>query len=292
MKIIFYADDYSLTYGMTEAIKDCISKGILTNSCVRTNGEAYNYARSVSKKIKNKISGLHLNITDGKAENKNLADANGNFKYGFINYLYLSYQKSILKEIEKEFELQFSKAKKDGFKIDHINSQEHVHMIPPIFELVCKLCKKHKIRKLRFVHESFHLTNKFTKNIEIILNFNLIRLILLNFFSKMNIKYLNRYNLKTTDGFSGLLYSNNMDFDSIKSYTNKALKENLRIVEILAHPAYQDDRDKNFTSSAISKYSNLPNRKLELETFLDTRNKIKKFMKKNNISFATYKDII
>ncbi|MBX4205661.1 ChbG/HpnK family deacetylase [Candidatus Microgenomates bacterium] len=270
MKITFYNDDFGLTYGFTDAIKDCILKGITTSSCVRTNGTAYEYAKKINKgKIKKVVTGIHFNLTDGKALNPKLANKNGDFKYSFAKY-FLFMNKNLKNEIEKEFEMQLSKAAKDGFKISHTNSQEHVHMIPQIFEIVAKICKKHNIKRIRLTNEPLYMFP--------ILNINIIKFLLLNLFSIRDRKIIKKYNLTSPDYFYGILYTDNMNSYTVMEAVNDAKKRHANEIEILAHPAYFDKRDKEYTSTAIKDYVKSKKRRIETQTFLDKNKIIRKFI--------------
>ena len=84
MKAIFHNDDFGLTYGFTDAIKDSFQNGVTTSTSLRTNGFAYKYAVKLSKGPLRKIGlGLHVNITQGKAHTKGEVEKFGVYKYNF-----------------------------------------------------------------------------------------------------------------------------------------------------------------------------------------------------------------
>ncbi len=293
MKTVIHNDDFALSYGFTEGIKDAFLKGITTSTSIRTNGPAYPLA---TKYLKSKISkiglGLHLNLTDGPALNKNLANENGIFRHTFFEYIFLLLlpNNKLLNQITEEFELQYQTIKKSKIKIDHINSEKHIHMIPAIFEITCKFCKKNNIKYIRLVHEPYFLTGNFAKDIRPFYNANIIKFIMLNLFSLKCKKILAKYNVRTTDAFYGILHTNWMDGEIIKSCTSNALKNNFNSIEVLGHPAYiNDKRDKKYTSEYIKWYSKLPNRNIERKSF--TNNKLKMFFTKLNVSRVTFSEI-
>src|SRR3990167_7993881 len=112
MKVIFNCDDFGLTYGATEAIRQAYKEGLVTSASIRVNGEAYEYAKELLKnELKDMSVGLHVNLTDGKPHNKKLANNRGKYKYNFFWLLINSRKAEILKEIEKDIRAQFEIAK-------------------------------------------------------------------------------------------------------------------------------------------------------------------------------------
>lgn len=289
MKVIFYNDDFGLSTGFTNAIADSIKKGITTSSCVRTNGTAFNYSYKVlhNKKLKKYITGIHFNLTDGPTENKSLSASNGNFKYSYFNYLIPS--NTLLREIRKEFILQLEKALKAGYEIDHINSQEHVHMIPAIFKLTCQIANEYKIKKIRITNEKFYIANNIETDKYLFTTPNFPKHLLLNSFALNNKRVAKKHDLIFPDAFCGVLFTNHMTQEAIMSGLLCALSTKVKTLEILGHPAYGIE-DKKWTSKDIQKYVLSKERKIETNTFLDKERVIKNFLKTKKIKSIAYSD--
>lgn len=291
MKVIICNDDIGLTYGFTEAIKDTFLKGTSSSTSIRTNGTAYNYAVKLLKtNLKSMGLGIHLNLIDGKSHTANLANRSGNYKYNFLQYLLLSRNKSVLADIENELDYQFKKVLGDGLKIDHASGHRHTYAIPAIFEIVCRLCKKYKIKSIRLIHEPYYVTNSNSKNLTPFLNFNVIKFLLLNYFANQNKVLLKKYKLTTTDAFYGVLYTDSMSLETVKAATTDATKRGFKTIEILIHPAYANDpRDKIFTSKLIKKYVHSKTRRTETLAVLSKR--MKNLLSSTGIELSSFKDV-
>ena len=293
MKLIVHNDDLGLTYGFTEGIRECFKKGITTSTCIRTNGYAYKHSLSLLKKdLKGIGLGLHLNITQGPSHTKGLAEAEGHYRYGFFGYIVglLFDEKKLLKSIGQDFEAQFEIAQSDGLKFDHLNSQDHVHMIPQIFEVVCQFAVKHKIKYVRVCDENYYLTGSFVKDAMPFFNSNLIKFIVLKVFSRINRRILEKYGLKTSENFYGVLHTNNMDGKAYIGALKDALKRRIGTVEVLSHPTYTfHENDREYIARSLVRYANSKNRDIERKTLISQ--KVKDFIGKNGVNLVNYKNL-
>lgn len=293
MKVIINTDDLGLTYGFTEAIKDSYQNGIASSTCIRPNGKAYPYAVKLLKgPLKNIGLGIHLNLTDGPVSQPLLADKYSNSKYNFhqLFFALLKDPEPLIQAIKDEFESQFVKVQRDNLQIDHINSQEHIHMIPQIFEIVCQLANKYNIKYIRLVKEPFYLTSQLSIDLKPLYNTNLLKFLLLNYFSVKNQNLLKKYRLKTTDAFFSILHTNFMNSKVIEKVLQYSQKHNLETIEIAAHPAYSNDlRDKIYTSDMIRDYVNSTARVNETATF--TNPQTGRLVNEFNIQKTTFKKL-
>ena len=289
MKIIFHNDDFGVSHGVNSGIKDSFLKGLTTSASIRTNGPAFNEAVQLAKtKLKGMGLGLHLNLTDGKTHLPFLANSKGFYKYNFLTYLLFSYNRKIRKAIEKELDFQFKIAKTSGLKIDHVDGQDHIHMIPRIFEIVCKLCKKYCVRNIRLSREPYHHVGS-REDFRPFFNSSILKLAVLNYLAKKNLAILKKYNMRSTDAFYGVLHTNFMVTPTIKAAIINAQKLGSKTIQITSHPAkINNPKDKIYSSPFFAKYANLENRRKEFVTLLDPE--LIKFIKENNIRLRTFKN--
>ena len=66
MQVIFNADDFGLTKGVTDGIIQSHTKGIVTSTSLIMNGRAVSYAVEQAKKHPSLRVGLHLVLSWGK----------------------------------------------------------------------------------------------------------------------------------------------------------------------------------------------------------------------------------
>ena len=281
LKVIIHNDDFGLNYGFSYAIHNCFIKGVTTSTSLRVNGTAYDHSvKKILPKI-NKIGlGLHLNLTDGK-----------NYK-SFIKILFATIVKrrKTLNWVQKEFEKQFLQTiQKDKLKIDHIDSESHIHMIPPIFKIAVSLCRKYKVGFIRNSNENYYLTGDLKTDLKPFINSNIIRFLVLKCFAFINQKTLKDHELKTSDCFYGILHTGEMNQPAFLGALRNALKNNYQLVEILSHPAIKTDKDRNFTSPFIKKYTAKIER--EIEAGVLKSQEVKRFIRKNKIKLVNFKTL-
>lgn len=285
MKVIIECDDLGLDYGFTDAISHVYNKGIATSTCIRVNGPAYNYSRKILKdKLKGIGLGIHIDLTHGPFLTNLSFFFPGKYPLTFIEIaLRITFGDiKLTKALENEIDAQFKKAISAGLKIDHVNGHDHIHMIPKIFALFAKISKKYHVNKIRLVDEPFHFTFNFL---------NLLKFILLKSFSLINKIIAKKYELIYPDAFYGLIDTNHMSKNAILFALQNGISNNFDIIEITTHPAYKNhpkDLKIDLTDFA-KKFTNLPNRQIEMEGLLDK--KIVRFINKHKIKLITYKDI-
>ncbi len=248
-QIIINADDLGISKDVNQAVLDGYTNGILTSASVIVNMDAFEDAvENILPKCSGMRVGMHLNIIEGKAlekkENSLLCDNEGLYNNGFIALLMKSFNKKFLEEIEEDFRLQIETLKKYR-KIDHIDSHVHVHAIPNIFKIVCKLAKEYDIKAVRTQLELPYFVPDFKKYFSIEYPINLIKVALLNFFTFINKAELKKHSLDTNDYIVGVNYTGYMDKKTI-FYGIKRIKKEDAIVEIVVHPTVDSSKKTNY----------------------------------------------
>ena len=115
-----------------------------------------------------------------------------------------------------------------------MDSHVHVHAIPNIFNIVCKLAKEYGIHYVRTQYEEFYIVPRLKKHLNFKYPVNIIKIILLDYFSKKNKKVIAENNLKTNDYLIGVGYTGLMDSDTVE-YGLDEFDEDC-IAEALIHP--------------------------------------------------------
>lgn len=262
-KVIFTADDFGLSEGANLAILDSIKNGALTSACVCANGDFFNHAMGeILPQIPQMDLGVHLNIIEGKGmlPHRFLTNSNGEFYRGFVSLLINSYNKKFMKEVEAEFRAQieavFKEAKKVGVCVNFINSHVHTHAIPHIFELTAKLAAEYKIPFIRTQGERFYFAATPPKPI------NLLKVVVLNYFTIINRAVVKKYNLQTNDFILGVSYTGEMNENTVLEGLKGLLGFEGVVVEVLAHPSVED---KNSLKYAEYLMAASPEFKVEVE---------------------------
>ncbi len=255
--LIFNSDDFGHSHPFNLGIYKGIKAGVLQTSCILSNTEGYKEAVSLKSDLIGMKFGIHLNIVEGKSitEGNFLVDSKGNFNSGYIEILKKSYDKNFTDSVEFEFRAQIERVLSD-FEVDHINSHVHIHSIPNIFKLTVKLAEEYKIPYIRTQFEKPYIASPPEKNFNLKFPVNLLKLGILNRFTKINKENLPE-NLLTNDYLLGVTYTGFMDRNTILDGLKKI---NSGIVEVLIHPAYYENeilKPNNFKEYKITENSNI-----------------------------------
>lgn len=244
-KFILNADDFGMSNAFNKAVLDGYNNGFLTSASICANGEAFSAAvNEILPECPNLGIGIHLNIIEGKSlVNHNelvlLTNSSGCFNNGYIKMILHSNNPEFLAQVEKEFRAQIERVLKYT-KIDHLDSHVHVHAIPKIFELTCKLAKEYEIGQIRTQYENFYIVTSLKKHLNLNYPPNIIKVILLNSFTLKNKQTAKHYGLRTNDFIIGVGYTGLMDDKTVYQGLS-AVKED-GIVEALIHPCSFSDK--------------------------------------------------
>lgn len=245
-RFILNADDFGLSKSINKAVLEGYEHGLLKSVSLVANGTAFDEAiNDILPQCPELGVGIHLNIVEGKAlcsDLNLLTDSNGNFCNSYLQLLLKAYnpkEKDFFDQLEREFRRQIEKIMSKT-KVSHIDSHVHIHSIPRIFDMVCRLAKEYGIKQVRTQFERFYMV----PDLRIHLNFrypvNLLKIILLNTFTLFNEAILHKYELNTNDYLIGVGYTSMMNALTI-SYGVLAIKYDNVTVEALIHPSRYED---------------------------------------------------
>jgi len=247
---IINADDYGISKENNEAIIEAAKFGILKSTSIMVNTPYCDYEllNELLNTEKFRV-GIHLNIYEFSTMQKELKinsmlyNQNGEFHNSFGYVLKKSFDKDFLQEVEEEYRLQIEEALKH-FSPTHIDSHVHMHAIPNLFKIVCKLAHEYKIPYVRTQFEKPYFIpdiKMFAKNNLV----NLIKVALLDCFTLINRNELKKYNLKTNHYIVGVQYTGNMDINTLY-YGYKANFKTGYLTEALLHPTKNKSFEDNF----------------------------------------------
>ncbi len=251
-KFIFNADDFAKDIYHNDAILTGNQKGLINSASIMvTDEEAYKDAvEQIIPRSKNLMVGIHLNIVEGKPINKDLkllTDKKGNFNNSFFSLLLKSANEEFLKEIEKEFRSQIEKAKQD-VELYHINSHVHIHSIPAIFEITAKLAEEYNIPVIRTQKEiPYKIKEKFSIKKYLI---NMLKVLILNYFTVINKQFLTKYNVQTNDYIIGIGYSLMMNKETVLEGLRNIRRQDC-LIECLVHPSKNIQNSERYNEYKI-----------------------------------------
>ncbi|MEI8377443.1 MAG: ChbG/HpnK family deacetylase [bacterium] len=249
-KLVITADDFGISEDANEAILRAFKEGSLTNTCIIANGDAFEHAmKEIFPQISEIGFGVHLNIIEGKTlhpinRDSLLYDSEWFYSNSFGELLTKSFNQTFLKEVETDFRFQIEKVLEKA-KVDHLNSHVHVHAIPNIFRITCKLAKEYGIKYVRTQNEIPYFIPDIKKHFDSRFPVNLIKLGILNIFSYLNRRTLKEFGILSNDFFGGVTYTSYMDENAIK-YCLEKIEKTKSLTEVILHPTVDRSRRDNY----------------------------------------------
>ena len=245
-KFIFNADDFGLCKAINKAVFEGYQSGLLKSVSLVANGEGFEEAiNTILPQCPDLGVGIHLNVIEGLSlcqDPTSLVNSDGRFENSFFKLFIKAYnpkEKEFMAELEREFRLQIEKIMSKT-KVTHIDSHLHIHAIPKIFDLVCRLAKEYGIKQVRTHFEKLYIVPDVKKHISIKYLINFLKNIMFGFFTIFNDGTIHKYELKTNDYVIGLLYTSMMDALTV-SYGIIPIQNKEVEVETIIHPSRYED---------------------------------------------------
>ena len=158
IKVIFTADDFGLSQSINEGIVEGHTSGLLTSASLLVNAPATDHAVRLSRGLDLEV-GIHLGIVEGYAMSGPHTTVADTYRYFDGNScLHRNWKRFCtkfalrqisLEDLEKELDLQFRAFRRFFPSIPFANSTQHLHLLPGVFNIVAKLCKKYDVKALR-----------------------------------------------------------------------------------------------------------------------------------------------
>jgi len=158
--LIVAADDFGLTRKINEAIAKAHREGIVTAASLIVNGGAFESAVDILKQNPLLDAGLHLNLTEGYAvaphdQIPSLANSSGFLYHHPFDLLKAFLRRRVrLIDLEREIRAQLQKVSASGIRLTHLDGHKHVHAVPKIFHLICRIAPDYGIRAVRSTIET------------------------------------------------------------------------------------------------------------------------------------------
>jgi predicted glycoside hydrolase/deacetylase ChbG (UPF0249 family) len=254
---ILNANNFGLSQEYNQAILEGYNNGFLTSATICANGEAFdNAVHDILPDCPNLGIGIQLNLSKGKilTDCYLLRDYENCFCKNFLYFLFNRKNTNVLDQIEKEYRAQIEKVKEYA-NISHIASFDDIHAIPEIFNIVCKLAKEYDIKFVQTHFEDLYFIPKMEKHLKANYPLNLLKVILLQNFTRQNRILIDKYELKTNDFMLGLNYYGMMSSDTIEQGL-KILDEDCT-VETVIHPKKYNNSTKDWHTREFGLTQNL-----------------------------------
>ena len=154
-KLIVNADDFGRRPLINQAVAEAVDKKGLLSASLMAGEPYFAEAVEIAQKRPQLGVGVHLTLVDGRPvlpaeEIPTLAVHHGCFLPDHGAFVKHYVQGKIARaDIEKELAAQLDKVMQTGIVPTHVDSHQHMHMLPGIFPLVLKLAAERGIKRVR-----------------------------------------------------------------------------------------------------------------------------------------------
>lgn len=153
--LIINADDLGLHVDINRGIRQAHLEGIVTSASLVPCGEAFDHAVRICRECPGMDVGIHLTLIGERpltptARIPSLVGSDGRFypTYRDLAVRILSGQASTV-EIRREVEAQVDRVVQAGIQPSHLDSHQHVHLLPQLWRVVVDIAVRQHIQWIR-----------------------------------------------------------------------------------------------------------------------------------------------
>lgn len=158
-RLIVTADDAGLHVAINDAVVRAHRGGIVTATSVVANGRDFAHAVDLLRECPALAVGVHLTLVEERPlraarEIPSLLSADGSFHRDYRRFFarYALARISVA-EVELEWRAQIESVLNAGLAVTHLNSHQHLHMLPRLFTLTVDLAREYGIGYVRIVND-------------------------------------------------------------------------------------------------------------------------------------------
>jgi chitin disaccharide deacetylase len=229
------ADDFGLSPSINEGIEDACKHGILRSASLMANAEGFGDAVERVRQIPQLGVGIHLSLVGERPiapiqELGGLVDRDGLLPVTYAEFArgYLS-RKFTLREARCEMEAQVTRVLDAGIRPTHLDSHQHVHLLPGFFDLTLDLAEANQIGVVRAAYDR----SVFSGVLGSWRGVQLGALILLSALARDKIR---RRGLRCAGFFHGLAGSGHLDTQALCGILSRL---GPGVHEIMCHPGFE-----------------------------------------------------
>jgi predicted glycoside hydrolase/deacetylase ChbG (UPF0249 family) len=157
--LVVNADDLGLTVGVNDGIFDAHDHGILTSASLMARPSA---AADAIRRARSRPAlgiGVHLTLVDGAPmlppdRVPTLLQDDGRFRMSWRPFIVACLMGRVsMRDVERELTAQIEYVTSNGITPTHLDSHKHVHLYPPVFEVVASLAERFRVPVVRVPYE-------------------------------------------------------------------------------------------------------------------------------------------
>ena len=233
LKLVVNADDFGLSERVNDGILHSHRHGILTSASIMANGAAFGHAAELARTTPGLDVGVHLTLVEERpllpvSEVPSLVAPDGRC-WGHVTTFTRRYFGGAIDatQVRRELEAQIRRVIDAGLQPTHLDSHQHVHMLPEVLRVTVALAREFGIRWVRFPAEpvaAYMASNPA----------RLAQLVALRAFCAAG----RGADVARTDSFAGFFYGGRMDGSNLHRVLARLPRTG--ICELMCHPGYDD----------------------------------------------------
>jgi hopanoid biosynthesis associated protein HpnK len=237
-RLIINADDFGLHPAVNSAVIKGHVSGCITSTSLMPCAAAFQEAVCLACENPSLGVGIHLTLVGERpvadpARVPSLVDAEGRFRTQYPQFLAQFLQGRVnLAQVRHELTAQLNKAIASGVKITHIDSHQHLHVLPGIIDIVLDIAAEYGVKALRIPAEPLTFTGGYPSAVGRILGRTGLTSL-----ATMAKRKARRRGFKFPDHFYGMLAGGNMREEYLLNIINQLPPGSS---EIMVHPGSDD----------------------------------------------------
>lgn len=234
LQLIVNADDFGLHPSINDGIVVGHQQGIITSTSIMASGQAFAHACKSLQAVPKLGVGVHLTVVGAQSVSDkdripSLVDEEGWFCAAHPQFIQRYITGKIKQaEVRSEWRAQIEKVQSAGIKVTHLDSHQHMHILPGLAEVTCELAKEFGISAIRIPDEPYGYLGLGPWTMSRFISRGGLTLL-----ARRARKFFRRQGVHTPDYFYGMLEGGNMSATKVQH-----MLERLRpgVTEIMVHP--------------------------------------------------------
>ncbi|MEL7060751.1 MAG: ChbG/HpnK family deacetylase [Acidobacteriota bacterium] len=252
LRVVVTADDFGVSHGLNEAVARLHRAGRIRRTAVRIDGLALDHGLALLRDLPELDLSLHLNLTEGRPLSPPervplLIDDEGRYRRSVAGYLRdlaqpaSTARRQLLHQIDRELQTQADRAADLGLGVQGVDGNQHVHLVPGIFERTAALAARHGWPRIRIPHEPLHASLDPRDLVHAAHHLGPVKHLLLRHLARRARPVARRHGRRWEDAFVGVLFTGRMSPRLLDGALRRLERRGVETVEALFHPADIDD---------------------------------------------------
>lgn len=158
-RLIVNADDFGLSEAINDGIVMANRMGLVTSASIMPVGKAFDHALQKLDEAPQLDVGVHLTLVAEEPlirKHSTLLNGGNRFPKDIASFMLAYFKGGIkLSDIRREWTAQIEKALDRGLAVTHLDSHQHVHVLPGIAEITQELADHYQVPFIRIPSEQF-----------------------------------------------------------------------------------------------------------------------------------------